>query len=94
MIQSLPTDIQHFIHSQVSAGRFPTEEAVVVRAVELLREREDDYQRLRADIQARLAAVDAGDYIELNGDEELAAFFEDLKKEVNEELDRERDHEQ
>ena len=76
MIESLPSDIQHFIQAQVSAGRYFSEADVVVRAVQLLREREDDYHRLQAEIQRRFAAVDAGDYIELNGDEELVQFFE------------------
>ena len=90
MIESLPSDIQHFIHSQVSAGNYPSETDLVVRAVQLLRDREDDYHRLRAEIQRRVSAVDAGDFIELQSDEELAGFLAEIKQEGDDELARER----
>jgi putative addiction module CopG family antidote len=86
MIESLPSDIQHFIHAQVSLGKYSSEADLVEKAVRLLRDREDDYQRLRAEIRRRLAEVDAGNYIELNGDEELANFFDEIMREVDAEL--------
>jgi putative addiction module CopG family antidote len=82
MIEPLPSDIQHFIQAQVSTGKYSSETDVVVHAVKLLREREEDYHRLRTEIQRRLKSLDEGNYIELNGDEELAQFFEELKQEV------------
>lgn len=82
MIESLPSDIQHFIQVQVSAGKYSSETDVVVEAVKLLRDHEENYQRLRAEVQRRLKSVDEGNFIELNGDEELAQFFEELKQEV------------
>jgi putative addiction module CopG family antidote len=90
MLESLPLDIQHFIQAQVSSGKYSSEAEVVVQAVQLLRQRDDDYCRLQAEIQRRFAAVDAGDYIELNGDEDLADFFAEIKQEVDDELARER----
>lgn len=82
MIESLPSDIQHFIQAQVSTGRYSSEADVVVEAVKLLRDQEENYQRFRAEVQRRLQSLDEGNYIELNGDEELAQFFEELKQEV------------
>jgi hypothetical protein len=52
--------------------------------VKQLRDQQDDYERLRAEVQRRLKSLDDGNYIELNGDEELAQFFEELKQEVRE----------
>jgi Arc/MetJ-type ribon-helix-helix transcriptional regulator len=86
MIESLPSDIQHFIHAQVSLGKYFSNVDLVEKAVRLLRDREDDYQRLRAEIRRRFAEVDAGNYIELNGDEELANSFDEIMREVDAEL--------
>jgi hypothetical protein len=52
--------------------------------VKQLRDQQDDYERLRAEVQRRLKSLDDGNYIEPNGDEELAQFFEELKQEVHE----------
>ncbi|MEX2141566.1 MAG: type II toxin-antitoxin system ParD family antitoxin [Pirellulales bacterium] len=82
MIESLPSDIQHFIQAQVSAGKYSSEADVVIEAVKLLRDQEENYQRFRAEVQRRLKSLDEGNYIELNGDEELAQFFDGLLQEV------------
>jgi putative addiction module CopG family antidote len=86
MIESLSSDIQHFIHTQVSMGKYSSEADLVEQAVKLLRDREDDYQQLKTEIRRRFADVDAGNFIELNGDEELANFFGEIKREVDAEL--------
>jgi putative addiction module CopG family antidote len=82
MIESLPSDIQHFIRDQVSTGRYSSEADVVADAVKLLRDQEENYERFRAEVQRRLKSLDGGNYIELNGDEELAQFFEELLQEI------------
>jgi hypothetical protein len=35
-------------------------------------------------VQRRLKSLDVGNYIELNGDQELAQFFDELKREIRE----------
>ena len=84
MIESLPPDIQDYIRTQVSAGHYSTETDLVTEAVKQLRDQEDNYERLRAEVQRRLKSLDDGNYIELNGNDELAQFFEELKQEVRE----------
>lgn len=86
MIESFPPDLQQFVNQQVTAGNYETELALVQRAVELLKIHSENYERFRAEVRERVEALDAGDYIELNGDEELAAFFAELKREVDDEL--------
>jgi len=90
MIESLPSDLQHFIQAQIAAGNYTSEAAVVTRAVELLREQQDDYHRLRAEVQRRIRLLEQGDYIELQGDEELRKFFDDIMQEVEQKLSIER----
>jgi putative addiction module CopG family antidote len=90
MLESLPLDIQHFIHAQVTAGKYSSEVDVVVAAVKVLRDQDEDYQHLRTEIQRRLKSLDEGNYIELNGDEELDQFFDVLLGEVEQNLSAER----
>jgi Arc/MetJ-type ribon-helix-helix transcriptional regulator len=82
MIESLPADLQSFIRAQVLAGNFSSESDVVTQAIPLLPDQEENYLLFRAEAQRRLKSLDEGNYIELNGDEELAQFFEELKQEV------------
>jgi putative addiction module CopG family antidote len=84
MIESLPSDLQSSIRAQVLAGNYSSESEVVTKAIRLLRDQQENYERFRAEVQRRLKSLDEGDYIELNGDEELAQFFEELKQEVRE----------
>jgi hypothetical protein len=46
----------------------------------------ENYQRFRAEVQRRIESLEAGNYIELNGDEELDQFFDDLMREVEERI--------
>jgi hypothetical protein len=49
-----------------------------------MRDEEENYKRFRAEVQRRIKSLDEGNYIELNGDDELARFFEELLQEVRE----------
>jgi putative addiction module CopG family antidote len=84
MIESLPSDLQSSKRAQVLAGNYSSESEVVTKAIRLLRDQQENYERFRAEVQRRLKSLDEGDYIELNGDEELAQFFEELKHQVRE----------
>jgi Arc/MetJ-type ribon-helix-helix transcriptional regulator len=66
-----------FVKELVSSGLFPTEEAVVNAAVDLLRSRQSRDERLRAELQPSLDRLDRGEGLELD-DEGLDRFFDDL----------------
>jgi putative addiction module CopG family antidote len=90
MIESLPTDLQHFIQAQVAAGNYQSEAAVVTRAVELLRDQQEDYRRLKAEVQRRIRSLEDGNYIEINGDDDLRTFFDGIMHEVEQKRSAER----
>ena len=80
---SLPADIEQFVHQVVSEGNYPNEQEVVADAIRQLRDSKVWHQRLRAEIGEALASVDRGEGIEIDSDEELAAFFDELEAEVH-----------
>ena len=88
MIESLPSDLQHFIQTQVAAGNYQSEAAVVTRAVELLRDQQDDYRRLRAEVQQRIRSLEQGNYVKFESDDELQRHFDGIKQQLREKYAR------
>ena len=80
---SLPADIEQFVHQAVSEGSYPNEEEMVADAIRLLRDSKARHQRLRTEIGQALAGVDRGEGIEIDSDEALKAFFDELETEVH-----------
>jgi antitoxin ParD1/3/4 len=76
---SLPPDLQQFVFDQLAKGRYQSATDVVCDAVRLLREREEKLESLRTEIDRGLNQLEAGDYIELNSEGELQAFFDDIE---------------
>jgi antitoxin ParD1/3/4 len=75
---SLPPDLVQFVADQLAQGKYESTTDVVCDAVRLLRERDERLTALRADIEAGIAQVDSGDYIELETDDDVDAFFNDV----------------
>ena len=80
---SLPSDIEQFVRQAVAEGKYPSEQEMVADAIRLLRHSKVRHQRLRAEIDEALAGVDRGEGIEIDSDEALAAFFDELEAEAH-----------
>jgi antitoxin ParD1/3/4 len=76
--ESLPPDLAQFVADQLAEGKYDSASEVVCDAVRLLREREERLAILRTDVDQSLAQIAAGEYIELEGDDEIDAFFDDV----------------
>ncbi len=75
---SLPPDLMQFVADQLAQGKYDSTQDVVCDAVRLLREREERLTALCADIDAGIAQIDTGDCIELETDDDVDAFFNDV----------------
>jgi antitoxin ParD1/3/4 len=81
MTNSLPPDLAAFVQASVAAGTYDSPEAVVVAGVRLLQERQQKYDEyVRREVQKGLDELERGEYIELKNDEEIDAFFEDIRR--------------
>ena len=78
MTVEIPSDLQQFVHQVIDSGGFKSETEVVGQALRLLQERQRRIEELRQEIQPALERLDRGEAIELD-DDELDAFFEDIK---------------
>lgn len=75
---SLPPDLESFVADQLAQGKYPSASHVVCDAVRLLREREERRCRLQADIEQGIAQIATGDFIELDSDQAIDHFFNDV----------------
>jgi antitoxin ParD1/3/4 len=81
---SLPPDLEQFVQTQLAAGKYASASEVVCDAVRLMREREIRVAALRRDIDAGIRQLESGDYIEINSDAELEAFFKNMAARIEE----------
>lgn len=89
------TDQQaEFIRQRVASGDYNNASEVVRDALRLLKAREEEYETrldaLRAELQKGFDDIEAGRYIELNGAEEIKAFFKDVERRGRERLAKEK----
>lgn len=90
MTVRIPPDFQAFVQSAISSGTYADENAVVIAALHLLREREWRLAALKRELAPALERLDRGEGKELKGDAELAEFFEGIKREGRERLAQEK----
>jgi antitoxin ParD1/3/4 len=75
---ALPADLSQFVESEVAAGRYASPDEVLQAALRLLKERQEKWRRLKADIDEGVAALERGDYITLETPEDRKALFDDI----------------
>jgi antitoxin ParD1/3/4 len=83
-----------FIEKRITSGRFSNASEVVREGLRLLeqREREDKakLEWLRAAAKEGFDAIENGDYVALNSEEEIGAFMDQIHEEVSTSLRAER----
>ena len=84
---SLPPELVQFVENELAKGRYPSESALLRDAVQLLRARK--LHDLRTAIRQGLDDLEHGNATELDGDESLCLFFDELIAEGDRELARE-----
>ena len=77
-IPTLPPDLGQFVQEQVAAGRYETEQELVVDAVRVLRELQARQQQFHEDVRLGMEQLGRGEFIEYD-DAELRGLFDELK---------------
>jgi len=86
MSETFPPESQQFVQQELAKGKYQSEEELVLEAVRFLRESHLRLERLREGLQTRLDCLDRGHGIELENEEALGTFFDQIEAEVNQEL--------
>ncbi len=80
-IPTLPPDLGQFVQEQVAAGRYQTEQELVVDAVRVLRELQARQQQFHEDVRLGMEQLGRGEFIEYD-DAGLRGLFDELRLRV------------
>ena len=76
---SFPSDLQQIVQLELASGNYSSEDELLLEAVRLLHQREDDLRNFKARLQGRLDRLDRGEGIEIEDEAALRAFFDDVQ---------------
>jgi Arc/MetJ-type ribon-helix-helix transcriptional regulator len=86
MLDIYPQDLREFVIQKIASGEFKSADEFAIRAATIYREMDRRQQDLKESVQAAIADLESGNYIELKNDEELKQFAEDIKRRGRERL--------
>jgi putative addiction module CopG family antidote len=79
MAYCFPPELQQLVRQELATGVYSSEDELLLEAVRLLHQREEDLQAFRAQLQERLDRLDRGKGIELEDEAALRTFFDDVE---------------
>lgn len=71
--------VQSLLDECFASGRYESQEQTLLEALHLLRDRDADLRRFKAELQTRIDRVERGEGIEIEDDEALRRFFDDVQ---------------
>ncbi len=89
MVAAISQELEEFVQSEVANGHFATREEVIAAALTQMRDKQMAFEQR---VREALAEADAtpGEDIVLHNEEEIRAFFEDIKTRGRERLANQR----
>jgi Arc/MetJ-type ribon-helix-helix transcriptional regulator len=79
MSYGFPPELQQIVSQGLATGNYASEDELLLEAVRLLRQREQDLRNFKAKLEGRLSQLDQGEVIELEGEAALREFFDDIQ---------------
>jgi Arc/MetJ-type ribon-helix-helix transcriptional regulator len=80
MSYAFPVQIQDLIQEELATGLYASENDVLLEAMRLLRDRDEHLRQFKAQLQTRLKGLKRGEGIEMEDDEALRRFFDDVER--------------
>ena len=80
---SFSPELQQLVREELATGGYASEDELLLQAVRLLADRNRQRQELRRELQIGRDQLDRGEGIELDSDEALGAFLDEIEAEVN-----------
>jgi len=86
MLDSYPPEIQAFVQQKIAAGVFQSADEFAVEAAELYCEVDRRREELKAKVAAGIAQLESGEFVDVDGDDELRDYFDEVKRRGREKL--------
>jgi Arc/MetJ-type ribon-helix-helix transcriptional regulator len=81
MSYAFPGELQQLVQSELAKGVYASEDELLTVAMKALSEREQVFQQFRAEVQSRIESLDRGEGIELEDEQALRDFADEIKAE-------------
>ena len=81
MSYAFPLELQQLVQNELATGNYANEDEVLLNAMRALRDRQEALRQWRAEVQSRIDSLDRGEVIELEDEQALRAFAEEIKTE-------------
>ena len=79
MAYCFPPQLEELVRQELAFGSYPSEDELLLEAVRLLHQREENLRNFKTQLQGRLDRLDRGEGIELDDEAALRAFFDDVQ---------------
>ncbi len=79
MSASYSSELAELVKQELATGKYGSEEELLLAAVRSLQERDAWHDEFRRNLRRRLDRLDRGEGIELDDEDALKQFFEDVK---------------
>ncbi len=74
-------ELQQLVQSELAKGFYASEDELLLVALKALSEREQVFQQFRTEVQSRIESLDRGEGIELEDEQGLREFGDEIKAE-------------
>jgi len=81
MSYAFPGELQQIVQSELAKGVYASEDELLLVALKALREHEQVFQQFRAEVQSRIESLERGEGIELEDEQSLREFADEIKAE-------------
>jgi Arc/MetJ-type ribon-helix-helix transcriptional regulator len=76
-----PAELQQLVQNELAKGNYANEDEVLLQAMRALRDREAALQQWRTEIRGRIESLDRGEGVELEDEQALRGFADEIKAE-------------
>jgi len=80
MLDDYPSDLRDFVAQKIASGGFESVDDFAIQAARVYRELDQRHAKLKQAVTEGLAQLESGDYVKINGEQELREFFENVKR--------------
>ncbi len=79
MSYPFPSELRQLVEQGLATNNYRNEDEMLLEAVRLLHQRDTHFRKFEKNLKTRLDRLDRGEAIELEDDQALRAFFDDVQ---------------
>src|SRR5258708_271391 len=85
-------ELQQLVDDELAKGVFANEDELLVVALKAFRQREEEFDQFKSEVQSRIASLDRGEGVEIEDEQALRTFVDEIKAEGRRDWEQVRTH--